>query len=196
MIIVAGFTPEMRDVLSSIKGKTFKSFECAGRYGGDTFPGNFRINLGRSAVDVVLDFHALDGDPAGFDELTWFSCEEVDLKSEFHPSIVATPRQYLVNEVVTSVELVRDQVEYPSDGVVVEVDIALTLRTRYHSYTFSRGIWFSDIIGVEVSDATAEPKSLASIEKLWIEDEDREVRVVREIIELDEQGTEVCSPAQ
>ena len=184
MIIAAGFTLEMRDVLSSLKGKTFKSFECAGRYGGDTFPGSFRINLGRFAVDVTLDFHPLDGDPAGFDELTWFSCEEVDLKSEFHPGIVAEPRQYLVNEVVTGVELVRDRVEYPSDGVVIEMDIALTLRTRYHSYTFSRGIWFSDIIEVKVCDATSEPKTLESVDKLWIEDEDREVRAARETIAL------------
>ena len=111
MIIAAGLTPEMRDMLSSIKGKTFKSYECAGRYGFDTFPASFRINLGRSAVDVVLDFHPLDGEPAGFDELTWFSCEEADLKSEFHPGIVAEPRQYLVNEVVTGVELVRETIE-------------------------------------------------------------------------------------
>lgn len=184
MVISAGFTPEMRDVLSKAKGKTFKSFECAGRYGSDTFPGSFRINLGRFAIDVTLDYHPLDGDPAGFDEPTWLSCEEVDLNSEFVPGIVAEPRQYLVSEVVTGVELVRDRVEYPADDVVVEMDVALIFRTKYHSFAFSRGIWFSDIIGIEISSTDAEPQKLASVDELWVEGEDRAVRATREMIAL------------
>lgn len=184
MVVSAGFTPEMRDVLSKAKGKTLKSYECAGRYGSDTFPGSFRINLGRFAIDVTLDYHPLDGDPAGFDEPTWFSCEEVGLNSEFVPGIVAESRQYLVNEVVTGVELVRDWVEYPADGVVVEMDVALVFRTRYHTFAFSRGIWFSDIIGIEVSGPKAQPEKLASVDGLWVEGEDRVVSATREVIVL------------
>ncbi|MBQ9041699.1 MAG: hypothetical protein IJ111_02660 [Eggerthellaceae bacterium] len=184
MIVAAGFTSEMREVLSKAKGKTFKSYECAGRYGFDTFPGSFRVNLGRFAIDVTLDYHPLDGDPAGFDEPTWFSCEEIDLNSEFVPGIVAEPRQYLVNEVMTGVELVHDRVEYPSDGVVVEADVSLVFRTKYHTFAFSRGIWFSDIIGIEVSGPDAEPQKLASVDELWVEGEDRAVRATREVIML------------
>ena len=170
MVIDAGFTSEMLALLATMRKKTFKSFECTSLDGFGTFPCNFRLNLGRFAVDVSCDLHPLEGQPAGFDEMTWFSCAKADLKSEFQPGIVAEPRQYLVDEVITGVEVVHDRVEHDG-GVVVEADMALVIRTKYHTFTFSRDIWFDDTIAIDISAPGSEPQGIKPAEELWFDDE-------------------------
>lgn len=170
MVIDAGFTSEMLEVLAMMKRKTLKSYECTSLDGFGTFPCNFRLNLGRFAVDVSCDYHVLEGQPAGFDEMTWFSCRKADLKSDFEPGIVAEPRQYLVDEVITGVEVVHDRVDHDED-VVVEADMALVIRTKYHTFTFSRDIWFDDTIAIVISGPGSEPQGIKPPEELWFDDE-------------------------
>lgn len=183
-MIEAGFTEEMKRLLASIKGKTFKSYECYKPGGFDATDGNLRINLGRFSVDIKLDLHPLDGDPAGFDEITWFTCEQADPKSKFISLVLGEPRQYLVNEAVTGVELVHDRIEYAEGDIVIEMDTALVLRTKFHAFMFSRGIWFSDVIHIEVSAPNNQPKRLKSAESLWVKNDDRQVSATRSMIVL------------
>ena len=169
MIIQAGFTPEMIEQLKSLKGKIFKSYECDRAESG-AFPFGFRINLGRSAFDVTLDYHPLDGEPAGYDEPTWFSCSSAGLDDDFEKYLQSVSRQYLVDETILCVEIVEDRVVNKDCEFTMLMDMALVIRTKYHTYTFSRGEWFSNIIAVEVSDVGSGPVGLDSVEKLWIDE--------------------------
>ena len=181
--IYAGFDSGMFGVLAEMKGKTFKSYECTSLYPGGYTIGSLRINLGRFAVDVTCDYHPLDGDPAGFDEMTWFSCKRADLKSDFQPGVLEEPRQYLVDEVVTGVEVVRDRVDHEHGAVIVVADVALVIRTKYHTFTFSRDLWFDDTIAVCISDPGSEPQGITPADELWFDDE-RDAVAVRETIVL------------
>ena len=167
MNIKAGFTPDMLELLKAMKGKTFKSYECTSVGPWGYTDGIVRLNLGRFAIDVTCDLHELDGDPGGYDEMTRLSCREVPLNSEFNPRISAEPRQYLVNEVITGLELVRDHVDDASGECTIDMDMAITIRTKYHTFTFSRDISFDDTIAVRVSDADAPPDGVNPVEEVW-----------------------------
>ena len=154
-------------MLAEMRGKTLKSYECYKPDGFNVTDGNFRLNLGRFAVDATCDLHALDGETAGFDEMAWFSCERVDLKSEFRPTVVAEPRQYMVNEVITSMELVRDHADYSDGRFVFDMDVAVVIRTKHHTFSFARGIWFADDISIEVQGPGCTPGNLYPVNELW-----------------------------
>ena len=183
MIIEAGFTKEMKETLRSLKGRVFKSFECGRLDDTKTIVGGFRINLGRFSVDVSFDYHPLDGQPGGFDEPTWFSCGNTVPDSPLDRYLAEEGRQYLVDEVITGVELVQDQARYTADDITFVMDMALVLRTKYHTYAFSRGTWFDFVLDVEVAEAESGPSRLDAPEKLWHE-EDQEVVVQRSVITL------------
>ncbi|MBQ9067472.1 MAG: hypothetical protein IJ131_00200 [Eggerthellaceae bacterium] len=178
MLNKAGFTDEMLELLRSMKGKVFKSYECTSKQPGKYADGNLRINLSRFAIDVSCDLYPLDGEPAGFDEMTWLSCEYADLKSDFRPRVATEPRQYLVNEVVTSIEIVRDYADHDKGAFVFEMDVALIINTKHHAYSFARGIWFSDSISIEVLPKKTNPGKLCPIDELRVDD-DRTVVVKR-----------------
>ena len=178
-MISATFTPEMREQLMGLKGKTFKSYvyNKEGRF--ERAYGNLRINLGRSAIDVMCIQHPVDdyfGEP---EDMAYFTCEPADPKSDFVPYIEGRALAYMVDEVITGVELVNDYVNYDGGDCIIDMDMALVIRTKYHTFTFSRGIWFDETISIAVSDADEAPKGIGSIEKLWYDEEEDEQPTVR-----------------
>lgn len=183
MIFKAGFSEEMVSQLAAMKGKTFKSYECTSLGTWGYADGIVRINLGRYAVDITCDLHALE-EPGGYDEMTWLSCSVVPLKSDFIARIDSEPRQYMVNEVITGVELVRDRVSDRRDDSVIVMDMAVVIRTKYHTFTLSRDVSFDDTIAVDVSDAGSPPGGIGPIGKVWPESEDGTVGVSRETLTL------------
>ena len=178
-MINAKFTEEMQALLKGLKGKTFKSYiyNKEGRF--ERAYGNLRIVLGRSAIDVMCVQHPVDdyfGEP---EDMAYFTCEPVDPKSSFIPYIDGRPLAYMVDEVITGVELVNDYVNYYDGDCIIDMDIALVIRTKYHTFTFSRGIWFDETISIAIGEADEEPRGIASIEKLWYDEEDDVPPVVR-----------------
>ncbi|MBQ9068036.1 MAG: hypothetical protein IJ131_03095 [Eggerthellaceae bacterium] len=166
-----------------MKGKVLKSYECTSKEPGGYTDGNLRLNLSRFAIDVSCDLHSLDGEPAGFDEMTWLSCTHADLKSDYRPRVTAEPRQYLVDEVVTGIEIVRDYANHDEGAFVFEMDVALIINTKYHMYSFARGIWFADDISIEVLPKYSAPTRLYPVDELWADD-NRAVVVERSTIAL------------
>lgn len=186
MMVEAIFTEEMTEVLRGLKGKVLKSYEClmeAHGRSGSTY-GNLRINLGRSSVDLNCEFQAVDdyfGEP---EELTIFTCKPVNRDEPFVPHVVGLAKAYMVNERISRVALVRDHVDYGNGDCVIEMDIALLIRTKYHTFAFSRESWFDEAIMISATSPEKEPARIPSTRELWLDSSDLSVEVSREVIEL------------
>ena len=88
---------------------------------------------------------------------------EVDLDSEFSPHLLVTPKTYMVDEVITGVEVVNDYVEYNKGEYVLDMGVALVVRTRYTTRTFSRVIWFSEEITYSETGPMDSPGGIESV---------------------------------
>lgn len=165
-----GFTPDMLKILKSMKGKVFKSFECYFIGEGDirSLYGSFRINLGRSSVDITCDYELFNF--AGIEEeYCPFSCTQADPSSKFIPwPLDVEPKEYMVDEVITGVEVLKDQFEI--NGAKMEMDMALAIQTKYHKYIFSHTYYYSDIIHFRILAPNATVDTTESISELWLDD--------------------------
>ena len=150
-MIEAKFTSDMRNIIRSMKGKTFKSYEGVPEFQDPSveFYGNFRINLGRES----MDFTNLE-QPTEFvgtiEDVSQFKCEKADIKSEFEPYLAGPHLVYMVNERIKSVAIVIDRVYVPAEDYEIEFDMALVIRTTHSVYTFSRGWYYWESIEVNI----------------------------------------------
>ena len=160
------FTPEMRAILGKMKGKTFKSYECDLSQRWHRTVAALRINLGRYAVDLTCINQSVANWDVELDDPTVFACAERGLKDPFFPDDPVPSHVYMVNEVITGVEVVNDTVSVNGDPIA-SIDIALVVRTRHKTYTFARNIWFDYAIDVNVSDEVVIPYSAEECADDW-----------------------------
>ena len=82
----------------------------------------------------------------------------------------------------------RDRVEYgeanPMGPFTMLMDMAFVIRTKYHTFTFSRGTWFDASIAISIDDAGASAAGIGSVEDLWLSPEDVPPTIQRETIAL------------
>lgn len=184
-MIEAVFTKDMIEVLRNLKGKVFKSYECLMEANGRTSStyGNLRINLGRSSVDVDCKLRVVDdyfGEP---EEIAAFSCEPADPKKPFVPYVRGVAKAYMVDERIKGVALVRDHVDYDNGACIIDIDVAIAIRTSYHTFTFALESWFDEAITISVAES-GHPIDLVSTDELWLGAADLTVSTSRETLAL------------
>lgn len=165
------FSPEMKELLGRMRGKVFKSYEGDIRKEWNVTGYPLRVNLGSFAVDISCAEKEVDGwrDLFEYDPPTCLTCVEASLDSSFLADHHRTVHAYLVNERITGVEVINDVIEV--DGIAeATVDTALVIRTKDKVYTFSRAIWFSDLIDVNVSSDVVIPYTVEQCEGDWSDD--------------------------
>lgn len=180
------FTEEMMSVLTSLKGKTFKSYEY---YRDMRLPmayGTCRINLGKCAIQLDNFVEGLNVF-GRTEDVPVFVCKEVPLTEPFllYENPDKRPRVYMVGEKIVGVQVVRDDIHVRSeDDDHVLVDQALRVITVYATYTFWRDWYYSEVINI---DDGPEPCEVMSIEKVkydWGDEGEYPVDVKREVIDL------------
>ena len=179
------FSEDMRATLSSMKGKTLKSYMGAPLSvdGYVIFVGSVRINLGRSAIDITNLFCEADvfGDK---DELSCFQCKAVDKNSAFDQCLSGPVMEFMINERVKSVELVTDHVTVSNYDYEIESDMAIIIRTNKTIYTFTRDWCYSEDITVNISHDEPVVYELEKVRENWEDSGDNTVEVKRRIEEL------------
>ena len=178
------FTAEMRDVAAAMKGKTFKSYECALESAGNGgyANGNVRINLGQYAIELTCynSLFDLDGETV---EMTSLACKKVELDEPFRPYVVKPSHAYMVNERITGIDLVSDHVDVKGsqENYSLDIDVAIAIRTNKTVYTFAREIWFSSGMDITVSDGIVVPYTTEKCTADWSDDDPEEGDAVAEI---------------
>jgi len=185
--IYAVFSDEMLKILSSMKGKTLKAIQGVFHHGLSTTNGNIRLVLGQYAVDVECLYHdeqMIDYDGNIFvDEFAYFSCEKKSTKDEFKPFVLSAPLTFCINEVISEVILVRDEISI-SNGEHLFIDQAFVIKTSEKAYTFSRDDWFLVSIDLSISDKIEGFKTLKNVRDFWSDNGRYSVDVNRQFIFL------------
>lgn len=168
--INAVFTEDMLKTLSSMKGKTLKAIVGVFHFGLTNVHGNFRLVLGQFAVDIecksfIAELLDLDG-KIFTEDFPRFCCQKKDLKDKFEPYVVSKPISFMINEVITEVLLIRDEIR-ASNGEHVHLDQALVVKTTEKAYTFSRCEWFFSDIDISVSDKIEGFMPVKKVKELW-----------------------------
>ena len=155
IVVETNFTDDMIGVLTDMKGKTFKSYECVLEKGEGwaSAAGSIRLNLGQYAVDLYCVSHdvVIRG---SLEEMAYFTCEKASLDSGFVPYVVDEPNVYMVGERIVGIDIVQDiiSVSEGNEEFRLCLDVALVVKTSRHVFTFSRGVWFDEEIDISVSD--------------------------------------------
>lgn len=177
-MVDARFTKEMIEILSSMKGKTFVSYECDEGHGFPRAYANFRINLNDYSIDVSNEIQGLPF----FDieeDVAIFSCKKVDSNSKYEPGVIGETRIVPIDETIESVEIITDEINVGNGEYEIVFDAALVIKTEYQTIMFSRDVWFSEVINISDNDDYDSVYPIDSVIEHWNNEGDYEVTVKR-----------------
>lgn len=179
------FTDEMRQILSSMKGKLFKSYQGAPLHvdGYVLFFGSVRVNLGRKAIDITNQLEPVDFF-SGKDDLSCFRCESIDKSSPFDQYITGPLMEFMVDERIQSVSIVTDRIRVQNNGYEIELDTALVIQTECGFYTFTRDWYFEENITVNFDKSKAVVYEIDKVKEDWENCGENKVTVERRMEEL------------
>ena len=144
--------PTMLAILASMKGKMFKSYEGCFPVSAPIVPDRVRINLGSFSVDLKCWYKEVDNwrEVDGFDPPCVLSCAEAPSGEPF-TSKAGNERAVLVGERITGVDVVSYVIDVGGMPDAI-IDMAIVIRTKRSTYTFSRGVWFDTSFYVAKGD--------------------------------------------
>ena len=183
-MIEAKFSPDMRAIIKSMKGRILKSYEGVPEFQKlpVEFYGNLRINLGRESVDFT-NFVKTTEFAGTIEDVSCFACEKAEKNSEFQPYLAGPHLVYMVNERIKSVAIVVDRVFVPDEDYEIEFDMALVVRTTHNVYTFTRGWYYWESIEVFVDKDKEMPYPVEQAQGDW-DNIQNGVTITRRIEEL------------
>ncbi len=139
---------EMKDILSSMKGRLLKFIEGDYRFGSKEFTEFVRLNLGRYSVEIYVDYTLikwpLGGDHPIEEEENCFVIRKTDSEHTYLKGW--NPVRFLKDERISEVILVRDTIK-TNRGEEIVSDTGIVIRTGETVYSFSRwglGIYFNE----------------------------------------------------
>ena len=159
---------EMKDVLSSMKGKTLKSIEGDYRFDMKEFTEFVRLNLGRYSVEIYVDYTlinwSLGGDHPVEEEENCFVIRKTDSEHTYLKGW--NPVRFLKDEKISEVVLVRDTIKTNRGDEIVS-DSGIVIRTNEKVYSISR-TWIK--ICLNESDRIDMPLSVADVTEQYTDD--------------------------
>ena len=179
-MIKAEFTEEMKQILSSMKGSKFISYECAIDTHNQIYS-NFRINTNKNSIDILNEnqvFPFLTDN----EEMSCFSCSIA--KGPFKPMVIAPTIVFNVKEIINSVEILNDVINVNNGMYQISYDNALIIRTESTTYMFARDYWLSEIITVRKDDDYNQVVSEQNIIDSWSNEGEYPVDICRSLKKL------------
>ena len=185
--IEAKFTNEMLEILKMMKGKTLKAFQGDFANGMNRVYGFFRIILGQFAVDVDCSEHPVTlvgyDNEESVEDFAYFGCYKKNLKDSFEPFYIPHTVSFLLNEVVSEIMIVRDDIQV-SNGAHIVLDQAFVIKTNENTYTISRKEWFVEQMNIDVSDSIKVARTVKDVKNEWSSEGKYRVDVERQYIFL------------
>ena len=166
----AGFTEDMLKTLSLMKGKTLKSI-CGVFFHSlyESFD-DVRLVLGQFAIDVSCNSHVEPlisyDNKIIYEDVSYFSCAKKRLSEKYVTSANDKPVSFIVNEHVSEVVLVRDDINV-SNGEHYLVDRAFTIKTSEKAYTLFRKEIIDERIYISISDKIEGFQSIKEVKDSW-----------------------------
>ncbi len=172
----AKFTNEMIEIIKTIKGKTFCSYDCA-KFLDEAY-GNIRINLNDFSIEFLnetKETHFWDS----FEDISCFSCKKVDINSTFKPYCDEDFQNYSINEKIQQIQIISDTISINNKEYEISFDMAVIINTEKHNYIFSRGWFFGEVISINVDKNYDEIYPVKQVIDDWDDDGKNNVAVSR-----------------
>ena len=180
-MVKAKFTNQMIDIIKSMIGNTFCSYECGEKRSGEVY-GNCRINLEGFAVEILNEVKEMPFFDST-EDVSSFSCKK-SLNEEFKPYCIEPVQKYIVNEKVLSVSIVEDFVSVNDGEYDIAFDMALIVETDKHKHIFSRDWYFGETISISKDKNFDDIYPVKKVIDDWEYDGDNKVNVKRTIKKL------------
>ena len=156
-------------ILHECLGKVLKSIELVPEKASDGLLayGCVRINLHRTSLDVTNEDELIEF--AGYqEERPVLACERIAEAKAIPISGTAETRLYLVDDVINSIEIVRDFIRSDANAWAETVDVALVLHCNQASYIIAKIDTISEYLRVVKLAAGADiVANLAPIDAMW-----------------------------
>ena len=179
-MIKAEFTDDMKQILASMKGAHFKSYECAIDSHNHIYC-NFRINTDKCSIEIKNENQVFPF----FDDKEEMACFSCKITSEpFKPTEITSSTVFSVKEIINSVEILNDVIDVNNGMYQVSFDNALIIRTNSTTYMFAKDVWFSEIITVRKDDNYDQVISKQEIIDSWSNEGDFSVDIHRTVKKL------------
>ena len=181
-MVKAKFSNKMIDILKSMVGNIFSSYEYGDMFPNEAF-GNLQINLKDFSVELFnevqeLPFYDLTED------ISCFKCIKKSLTELFEPYCKEPSQKYSVNEKILSVFIVDDSISINDGEYDINFDMAVIIETSQHKYIFSRGWFFSETINISIDEKFDDIYPIGKVIEDWSDEGENNVTVVRNIRKL------------
>ena len=181
-MVKAKLSDKMIKILKDTVGKTFCSYECGNIAMGAVY-GNVQINMDNCAIEIVNEAKELPFYDST-EDISHFVCRKKLLNEPFKPYCEEKSEKHTINENVISVSIIEDSVSVNDGESDIAFDMAVVIKTDKHSYMFSRGWFFSEIIDISVDKEFNEIYPINRVVKDWSEDGENKVDVSRNVRKL------------
>ena len=160
---------EMKEILSSMRGKTLKSIEGNYWFLCKEFSEIVRLNLGQYAVELYVDYVPVKwmwgADHPVDDESPCFTIQKFDLNERRYPEGWKVT-QFLKDERISEVIVVRDTIKTNKGDEIVS-DAGFVIRTNEKVYSIST--WCLGIY-INESDRIDMPLSVTDVREQYTDD--------------------------
>lgn len=168
--INAQFNDEMKDILSSMKGKTLKAITGVFDNGFKQVFGNIRLVLGQYVVDIENNLYpvvlpSMQGGDFNA-EYAKFTCTKKNQKDLFKPYVVSKPLSFMFNEQIDDIMIIRDEITV-SSGEHHFIDQALVIKTNVNAITISKPCWCMEHMNICISDKIEGVISIKDVKEDW-----------------------------
>ena len=138
-MVEAKFSSEMIEIIKSMVGNVFRSYECGNMVPNEAY-GNQQINLDKFLVEFLNEVKELPFYDST-EDISQFTCKKKSLSESFRPYCEESNEKHLINENVLSVYIIDDSISINDGEYNIDFDMAIIIETDKHKHIFSRG-WF------------------------------------------------------
>lgn len=170
-------TEESRSLMRSFIGTRFVSWESAYDAAFTRIYGNLRINATNGAFEIY-NLESPTGFFDGTEDLSGFTVKNpagAKFKAYTEEDSISIP----VNEIIRDIVITTDEITVNDGEYAISIDMAITIVTDEHSYTFSRGWYFSEMISYSVDTDIDTVYSVNQVTDDWSNDGEDKVSVKR-----------------
>ena len=177
------FTQAMKDILRGIKGKQLVSLEYGKDPVDNSIYGNFRLYIDDYAIDVTNEVKPLSFFD-GIEDISGFTCCKTEKDVPFKPIAESDCQIIPVEEKITGIEIVTDEIDVNHSEYRICFDTALIIRTTSKILMFTREIWFSEVITFSQHDDYGSVIPIQEVAESWSSEGEYSVEVKRNKVVL------------
>lgn len=182
-MVEAIMSNEMIDLLKSLIGSKFVSYDIEKEPSFSRVYGNLRLNTTKCSIEILNDekeYPFIEG----FEDMTSFSCRKVDGTIPFEPAIITDSQTISVDKMISSIDVISDIINVNHCEYQIKFDVAIIIYMGNEVLMLARDTWFSELITVVPNDDYDQVYSIDEVKEAWSNDDEYDVDVHRERIKL------------